>query len=71
MENQPGSKLKKLGLLSLIVGDLLGYTVGGVGLGYLAWKKLNFPWWILLVTSLLGLVLAFLKIYQISKKELD
>jgi len=71
MENQPGSKLKKIGLLSFIVGDLLGYTGAGVGLGYLAWKKLNFPWWVLLITSLLGLVLAFIKIYQISKKELD
>ena len=71
MENKPGPNLKKLGLLTLIVGDLLGYTGSAVGLGYLAWQKLKLPWWILLVTTLLGLFLAFLKIYQISKKELD
>ncbi|NBU20568.1 hypothetical protein EBS43_03995 [bacterium] len=71
MENKPGPKLKKLGLLTVIVGDLLGYTGAGVGLGYLAWQKLKLPWWVLLVSTLAGLFLAFFRIYEISKKELD
>lgn len=84
MENNPGRKpriensqtsseergLKKLGLLTIIVGDLMGFTGAGIGIGYLAWTKWGAPWWVLLVTSLAGLSIAFYRLYQISQKEL-
>lgn len=63
-------ELKGIGLLAVVVSDLLGYSGAGIGLGYLAWAKLGAPWWVLLVFSLAGLILAFYKLYQISQREL-
>jgi F0F1-type ATP synthase assembly protein I len=62
--------LKKLGLFTIIVSDLMGYTGAGIGIGYLAWTKWGAPWWVLLMTSLAGLGLAFYRLYKISEKEL-
>jgi F0F1-type ATP synthase assembly protein I len=62
--------LKNLGLFAVIVGDLMGYTGAGIGIGYLAWVKLGAPWWVLLVTTLAGLGLAFYRVYQVSQREL-
>jgi hypothetical protein len=64
------NKLRKLGLFTVIVGDLMGYTGAGIGIGYLAWTKWGAPWWVLLLTSVAGLVLAFYQVYQVSQKEL-
>ena len=69
MKEEP-NQLKKLGLFAVIVSDLIGYTGAGVGLGYLAWSKWNAPFWVMIVTSMAGLSLAFYRIYQISQKEL-
>ena len=62
--------MKKAGLLSVIVADLLGYSGAGVGLGYLAMTKLGAPWWVLLLLSMAGLSLAMYRVYQISQKNL-
>ncbi len=70
MEKKPYPGLKKLGLFAVIISDLLGYPLAGIGLGYLCWKKLGLPWWTLLLSSVSGLILAFYKLYEISKKEL-
>jgi F0F1-type ATP synthase assembly protein I len=70
MEQKPDPNLKKLGLLTLIVSELLGYSLAGVGLGYLAWSKFKMPWWILLLSSMMGLGLAFYRINELSKKDL-
>lgn len=61
--------IRGLGLLSVIVADLLGFTGAGVGLGYLAWKKVDFPWWTLLITSFAGLALAMYRLYSLSQRE--
>lgn len=54
---------RNLGLFGVVVSDLIGYTGAGVLAGWLAYRKWNAPWWILLMTSLLGLGLAFWRIY--------
>jgi hypothetical protein len=69
-KNAEQNGLKKFGLFAVIVGDLMGYTGAGIGLGYLAWNKLGAPWWVLLITTLAGLSLAFYRVYQISQREL-
>lgn len=63
--------IRSLGLLSVMVVDLVGYTGGGVAIGYLAWTRLHAPWWVLLLTSLSGLWLAMYQLYRLSKKEVD
>ena len=69
-DSEQGQNLRKFGLLGVIVGDLIGYTAAGIGLGALAWLKWGAPWWVLLLSSTLGLGLAFYRVYQISQKEL-
>ena len=61
--------LKQIGLFSIIVADLLGYSGAGVAIGYLAWKKWGSPWWVLPLTGMIGLALAFYQLYRVSKKE--
>jgi hypothetical protein len=60
---------KSLGYFSVVLGDLAGFTGGGVGLGYLAWKKLGAPQWVILITSLVGLGLAFYQLYRRMLKD--
>jgi hypothetical protein len=64
------SLMRKFGLFSVIVFDLLGYTGAGVGIGYWAWTRWGFPWWILLITTFAGLGMAFYQLYRISEREL-
>jgi hypothetical protein len=61
--------VKGLGLFSVIVGDLLGFTGAGVGIGYWAWKKWGAPWWVLLLTTTAGLGLAMWQMYRVSQRE--
>lgn len=68
-KKEPDSSIARtLGLFSVIVADLVGYTGAGVGLGYLVTTKWGFPWWTMLVTSITGLVLGMYRVYQLSKK---
>ena len=76
MKTKPEKKdnwLNALGLSGVIIGDIVGFTGVGIGLGYLFWKKLNAPWWVFLLSTIIGLILAFVQIYkrsiQIQKKE--
>ena len=62
------NQYKVLGLFSIIVGDILGFTGVGFGLGYLAWKWWAAPRWLMLVGALGGLVLAMWQVYQLSLK---
>ncbi len=62
---------RKLGLLSVIVVDLVGYSGAGIALGYLATSQLGAPWWVILMTSLAGLSLAIYRLYVIAKRELE
>lgn len=60
---------RSLGLLSVITADLLGCTGAGVGIGYWLWKKRGMPWWVLLLFTMLGLVVAFYRLYLISQRN--
>ncbi len=70
MKPENNQNLKKLGLFSVILGELIGFTGAGIGFGYFAWTKWGAPWWVLLISSLAGLAIAFYRIFQISQKEL-
>jgi hypothetical protein len=76
MENQPDrnspqtSNLKALGLVTVILGYILGITGAGIGLGYYAWIHWGAPSWMMGVSGTVGLILAFYKVYQISQREL-
>lgn len=65
----PDSNLRKFGLVSVIIGELFGYTAVGVGLGYVAWSKWHAPIWVLVLTSMASLGLAFYRLTQILRKE--
>jgi F0F1-type ATP synthase assembly protein I len=62
--------LRGIGLLSIIVGDLVGFTGAGLGLGYLAWTKLHTSVWAMVLGGLVGLTLSMVKLYQLTKKDL-
>ncbi len=70
MANKSDHILRKLGLLAVILGDILGYSLAGIGLGYLAWTKLKFPAWVMILSSVMGLFFGFYRLYEITKKEL-
>jgi hypothetical protein len=65
----PNGWAKGLGLFGVITGELLGASVIGIGTGYLLWKKVGLPWWVLLVCSVAGLSVAFYRLYLISRKD--
>jgi F0F1-type ATP synthase assembly protein I len=59
--------IRSLALFSFIIGDLLVCTGVGVGLGYWAWKHWNAPIWVIMITSMLGLGVAFYRLYLASQ----
>ena len=59
---------RDLALFSIILGDLIGFTGGGIAIGYWAWKNWAFPWWFLVVMALLGLVTAMFRLNQRGRK---
>jgi hypothetical protein len=61
--------LRDFALFGLIVGELLGYTGAGIGLGWWLWKKQGFPVWVLLLTSVAGLILAMMQVARLSRKS--
>ena len=69
-QSESGSQLKKLGLACVIIADWIGFTLAGVGIGYWAWTRWNAPIWVLFLTSLTGLGLAFYRLYKLIQKEI-
>lgn len=59
--------VRSFGLFSVVVADLIICSGVGVGIGYWAWKHWGAPWWVILVSSTLGLVVAFYRLYRISQ----
>lgn len=66
-DDQRAAWAKNLGLFSVVVGDLVGCVGAGAGLGYLLMKGLHAPAWILLPTTMAGLVVAMVRLYKISQ----
>lgn len=60
--------VKTLGLFGVIVSELVAFTGAGLFLGYWAWDQHGFPWWILVVSSLCGLVFAFIRIKKVVER---
>ncbi len=54
---------KSMAIYSAVLADLIGFTGAGIGLGYLGWAKLGFPWWFLLTLTLAGFFLAMYRLY--------
>lgn len=61
--------VKTLGLFSLIITDLIATTALGVGGGYLLTQYLGAPQWVLMLTSLIGLILAFYRLIRFTSAE--
>lgn len=61
--------LRKVGLVSVIVSDLVGFAGGGLWIGHFAWKNWGAPIWVPFLTASTGFVLAMIQVYRLSKKE--
>jgi F0F1-type ATP synthase assembly protein I len=61
------SLARQFSLFALVMGQFLGASGAGVGLGWYLWKMRGFPWWTILVTSLLGLYAASYQVYRYSR----
>jgi hypothetical protein len=60
------SWVKSLSLFSFIIADLLVCSGLGVGAGYWAWKHWGAPFWVIILTSMVGLGVAFYRLYLAS-----
>ncbi len=60
--------MRDLGLLGVITAEILVSSGLGVALGYYLWAKQGWPWWILLVTSTLGLTVTFYRLYWVFQR---
>jgi F0F1-type ATP synthase assembly protein I len=63
--------MRSLGYFSIIVGDLVGFSAAGIGLGYWLVKKWNAPWWVLLLTSMTGLCLSMFRLYRMTQRDVE
>jgi hypothetical protein len=70
MLRKPDRDLRKLGLVWVILGDVVGSTLIGMGAGYFAWYRLHFPVWVLILSPMITLTLGFYHLYKITQKEL-
>lgn len=59
--------LKDVGLLGVVASEVIGFSGAGLGIGWLLWKKLDWPWWVLILSALLGLTAAFYRIYRMTQ----
>ena len=71
MTDNPGGPpewAKNLGLFSIIIGEIIGYTGAGVGIGYAAHHFAGGPVWLMAPGGVIGLALAFWQINRISRR---
>ncbi|MEK7397075.1 MAG: hypothetical protein AAB116_09075 [Candidatus Poribacteria bacterium] len=68
-DKQQKNNIRSLALFSVIIGDLLAFTGAGMAIGYLVWKKIGAPQWIIMFTALLGLGAAMWQLYRISQRD--
>ena len=71
-ENNSQAKwIKSLGYFSVTVSEIAALTGAGVGLGYLAVKKWNAPEWVILITSMAGLMLAMFRLHRMTRRDME
>ena len=70
MKNNEDQSLRKMGLIWVVISDIVGFTLAGVGLGYLLWGKLHWSVWVMILFPMLGLGLGFYQVYKATQKEL-
>ena len=61
--------VRTLGLFTIIIGELIGYTGSGILVGYGFVRFAGAPRWTIAVTGALALVLAFHQIYRMAKRN--
>jgi hypothetical protein len=71
MSQDDSNWMRSLGYFGAIVGDIAGCSGIGIAIGYLAWKKLGLPWWVIMLTSMGGLAFAFYRIYRMTMRDFD
>jgi F0F1-type ATP synthase assembly protein I len=59
--------IKSLALFSYILADLIVCSGLGIGSGYWAWKHWGAPFWVIILTSMIGLSFAFYRLYRASQ----
>lgn len=67
-EGSGESMLRQLGIFGIVLSSFLGSSGAGVAIGWYLWKKAGFPWWVILITSGLGLYSACVQVIQYQKK---
>jgi F0F1-type ATP synthase assembly protein I len=65
----PPEWVKSLGYFGVIIGELLGGSAVGLGLGWLLWQKAGLPSITLLFTGMAGLGAAFYRIYKLTQRD--
>ncbi len=65
----PKRDLKKWGWVTAIVGDCVGFTGAGFGLGYWWVKQFHAPSGCVLITTFLGFGVAMVRLYQLGKPK--
>lgn len=65
-----GQWVQAFGLISVVVADLVGYTLAGIGLGYLLFKYAGVPKWFVGITSLLGFGGAIYQLNRFARRQM-
>lgn len=60
--------VKQLSLFGIVSSLITGYSLGGVGLGYMLWRYASFPMWVSIVSGMAGLVLGSYRVSQVVKR---
>jgi F0F1-type ATP synthase assembly protein I len=66
-KNDRAHLLRSLALLSAVLVDTVGFTLAGLGLGYLAWRYWDWPWWFMVLSGILAFVMGIYRLYQFSE----
>lgn len=66
-EKPDDSIAKQMGMFVLVFSSFVGASGAGVGIGWVLWEKAGFPWWIILITSAVGLYSAVLQVLRYQR----
>jgi F0F1-type ATP synthase assembly protein I len=51
-----------------VLGQFLGGTGAGIGIGWYLWTKRGLPWWTLLITTALGILVASIQVIRYQRR---